>query len=360
MQVAPFFCMTLAVTRLVSGGLVATYQCQSHCPHCLYRSGPGREPAYIDQDTAAAAFAKAVELGAGSMHVGGGEPLVDPLGLAGVLAAAAETGMTIEYVETSGSWFDDRDEAVELLTELKGMGLSTLLVSISPMHNGFIPLRKTLGTIEAARAAGVTVFPWQEHFLDDLRAFDPDVVHPFREYLERFGPDYPAEILRRTWIRLGGRSFEFFAPVLGRLPAPRILAEASADCLAELTDTSHFHMDLYGDYVPGLCPGLAMRVSDLGAPLDPERYPILSTLAVEGIRGLYDYAANLEGYEPRPEGYVNKCELCQDMQFEAAQVEPIGGVGNKKRLPARVGEPLPEPLAPGCEDVSIRNGDHDG
>jgi hypothetical protein len=322
--------MALAVTRLVSGGLIATYQCQSACPHCLYRGGPGRETAYIDQHTAAVALAKALALGATSMHVGGGEPLADPLGLAGVLAAAAETGLGIDYVETSGSWFTDMDEAVELLTELRGMGLASLLVSISPMHNAFIPLRQTLGTLAAARTAGLTVFPWQEHFLADLRVFDPDTTHPFRAYLDRFGPEYPADILRRTWMHLGGRAFELFAPVLGRRPVATILAAASADCRAELTDTSHFHMDLYGDYVPGLCSGLAFRIQDLGAALDPESYPILTTLATEGIRGLYDYAATIEGYEARLEGYVNKCELCQDIRrhlsergwFESTELAP--------------------------------------
>jgi hypothetical protein len=322
--------MTLAVTRLRSGGLIATYQCQSACPHCLYRGGPGREPGYIDQDMAGACFATALELGAASMHVGGGEPLVDPLGLAGVLAAAAATGMTIDYVETSGSWFDDPDEARELLAELRTMGLTSLLVSISPMHNGFIPLRKTLGTLEAAREVGIAVFPWQEHFLDDLRAFDPDTTHPFSEYVRHFGPRYPASVLRRTWVHLGGRAFDLFAPVLGRRPAAEILATASSDCRAELADTSHFHMDLYGDYVPGLCSGLACRVADLDKPLDPESYPILTTLAGEGIRGFYDYAANLEEYLPRPEGYVNKCELCQDMRrhlsergwFESTELAP--------------------------------------
>jgi hypothetical protein len=320
----------LAVSRLRSGGLIATYQCQSACPHCLYRSGPAREPEYITQETAADCFAKALESGVGAMHVGGGEPLADPLGLAGVLAAAAETGMAIEYVETSGSWYDDADEALELLAELRGMGLSTLLVSISPMHNGFIPLRKTLGTMDAARAAGIAVFPWQEHFLDDLRAFDPERVHPFKQYLARFGPDYPADILRRTWIHLGGRAFDLFAPVLGRRPVGDILAGASADCLSDLSDTRHFHMDLYGDYVPGLCSGLAFRVADLGGPLDPERYPILCTLAETGIRGFYNYATSLEEYAARPQGYVDKCELCQDIRrhlsergwFESTELSP--------------------------------------
>lgn len=311
--------MSLAVTRLRSGGLIATYQCQSACPHCLYRGGPARAPEYIDQATAAELFAKALSLGATAMHIGGGEPLADPLSLAGVLAAAAETGMPIEYVETSGSWFDDADEAVELLAELRSMGLERLLVSISPMHNGFIPLRKTLGVLEAARRAEVGIFPWQEHFLEDLQAFDPETTHSFGEYLRRFGPDYPARILQRTWIHLGGRAFDLFGPLIGRRPAAEILAAASPDCRGELTDASHFHMDLYGDYVPGLCSGLAIRVADLGESLDPELYPILSTLAESGIRGLFNYAANLEEFAANPVGYINKCELCQDIRRHLAE-----------------------------------------
>jgi hypothetical protein len=287
-------------------------------------------PDYIDQNMAAACFTKALELGATAMHVGGGEPLADPLGLAGVLAAAAETGMAIEYVETSGSWYDDADEAREILTELRSMGLNSLLVSVSPMHNGFIPLRKTLGALAAAREVGIAVFPWQEHFLKDLQAFDPDSTHPFEAYLAHFGPEYPAKILQRTWIHLGGRAFDLFAPVLGRQSAKEILASAGADCLRELSDTSHFHMDLYGDYVPGLCSGLAFRVDDLGDPLDQERYPILCTLAEIGIRGFYDYAVSLEEYVDRPEGYINKCELCQDIRrhlsergwFESTELAP--------------------------------------
>lgn len=322
--------MSLAVTRLRSGGLVATYQCQSACPHCLYRGSPARSPDYIDQETAAACFETALRLGASTMHVGGGEPLADPLGLAGVLAAAAGTGMAIQYVETSAAWFDEAAEARDLLAELRSMGLTTLLVSISPMLNGFVPLRKTLGVLEAARTAGVAVFPWQEHFLEDLQGFDPDAAHPFGKYLARFGPGYPAEILRRTWIHLGGRAFDLFAPALGRRPAAEILARASSDCLSELANTSHFHMDLYGDYVPGLCSGLACRAADLGDALDPERYPILCTLAETGIRGFYDYAARLEAYVARPEGYVNKCELCQDIRrhlsergwFESNELSP--------------------------------------
>lgn len=322
--------MSLAVTRLVSGGLVATYQCQSACPHCLYRGGPGRSVDYIDQATAEACFAKALELGAASMHVGGGEPLADPLGLAGVLAAAAATGMAIDYVETSASWFDEPDEARELLAELRDMGLASLLVSISPMHNGFVPLRKTRGVIEAAQAVGIRVFPWKEHFLEDLSVFDPDVPHPFAEYLDRFGDDYPARVLERYWIRLGGRAFDLFASALGRYSVEHILETSSPDCQFELTDASHFHMDLYGDYVPGLCSGLAFRVSDLGQPLNPEAYPILTTLAASGIRGFYEYAAGLEGYTPRLEGYVDKCELCQDIRhhlvargwFESTELSP--------------------------------------
>ena len=88
--------------------------------------------------------------------------------------------------------------------------------------------------------------------------------------------------------------------------------------------------DLYGDYVPGLCSGLACRVDDLGVPLDSENYPILASLVEAGINGFYEYAAALEDYQARPTGYVNKCELCQDIRrhltergwFESTELSP--------------------------------------
>ena len=80
-----------------------------------------------------------------------------------------------------------------------------------------------------------------------------------------------------------------------------------------MTDTSHFHVDLYGRYIPGLCSGLAVAIEDLAAPLDPDRYPVITVLSRKGISGLLDTARKDYGFEPQGR-YINKCHLCTDIR----------------------------------------------
>ena len=76
---------------------------------------------------------------------------------------------------------------------------------------------------------------------------------------------------------------------------------------------SHFHFDLYGNYVPGLCSGLAIHRDDLGHPISAEKYPFLHTLFVSGVRGLFELAANRYDFKPSS-GYLSKCHLCLDLR----------------------------------------------
>ncbi|MHC1745126.1 MAG: hypothetical protein AB9873_19145 [Syntrophobacteraceae bacterium] len=80
---------------------------------------------------------------------------------------------------------------------------------------------------------------------------------------------------------------------------------------------SHFHMDLNGSFIPGLCTGLAIRTEDLGKPLDPTRYPILSTLFERGINGLHDMACGQHGFRATRR-YLSKCDLCLDIRSDLA------------------------------------------
>ena len=98
------------------------------------------------------------------------------------------------------------------------------------------------------------------------------------------------QILQRYWIHLGGRALETFRPLLGKKTLQHILAENPAGCAAELSDTNHFHIDLFGNYIPGLCSGLAIFRDDLGPPLSKEKYPILVELYNNGIQGLFEFA----------------------------------------------------------------------
>jgi hypothetical protein len=95
----------------------------------------------------------------------------------------------------------------------------------------------------------------------------------------------------------------------------RILANSPRSCARALGDTSHFHIDLHGGYIPGLCAGLAIAMEDLGAPLPDGKYPLLARLAATGIEGLYNLACEDYGFEPRRAAYLNHCDLCTDIRL---------------------------------------------
>jgi len=295
------------ISRLHSGGVITNYNCPSQCGHCLYNCSPRRPKDYLDPEKAKDIFKKIKELGCHSIHIGGGEPFVQPDKLIDVVRAAREKGMGIEYVETNAAWYADETRKKEILRSLMQNGVNTLLISISPFHNEFIPVSRTKGLMLACRKEGMNVFPWVMDFYSDLQSLDENTVHSPEEYLKKFGGNYFKEIPSRYWIHFGGRAVKTFSRIFPLKPFQQIM-DQSAPC-TELTDVSHFHIDLYGNYVPGLCTGLSIRHTDLGRPLDPTTYPLISMLYSKGIRAFCEWAISEFSFLPA-EKYLNKCHLC--------------------------------------------------
>jgi uncharacterized Fe-S cluster-containing radical SAM superfamily protein len=313
---AEFFCMTqFTVKRLSSGGVITNYHCVSQCGHCLYNCGPHRPKNYLDPAAAEKTFHRIRSLGCHSVHIGGGEPLLNLPKLIEVLEAARSVGMGIDYVETNSAWFIDHEQAVIVLEKLLAAGVHTLLVSISPFHNAAIPFARVVGVIEACRRTGMQVFPWVNAFVRDLSRLDQNRTHSMAEFEEAFGPDYLERIPDRYWIHLGGRALRTFRPVYPIQPVDQLVAHSPSSCARALGDTSHFHIDLYGNYIPGLCAGLAIAMEELGQSLDADRYPLLHRLATTGIRGLYRAAVKEHGYVPLRSGFVNRSDLCSDIRL---------------------------------------------
>lgn len=302
----------LIIDRLSSGGLITNYFCTSRCRHCLYRSSPSWPKDYIADQTARNNFAVIRELGCEMIHIGGGEPLLNPDRLYRVLEIAVEEEIGIEYVETNSSWYKNNDSAVEILENLYSRGIRNLLVSISPMHNEFIPFHKVKGVIKACRQVGMSIFPWIREFYPELDSFNDRRTHSLEEYQDAFGSDYILKLPQRYWIANGGRALEMLAPFKSQ-KSINTIADENAACL-ELSETGHFHLDLFGNYIPGLCTGLSIKREDLGAPLDKNDYPIITTLYNDGIGGLVEYAQSHYDIEPTRLTYGHRCELCYEIR----------------------------------------------
>jgi len=302
----------MTIDRLESGGLITNYFCTSRCGHCLYASSPHWPKQYIDRETTAKNLEKIKSLGCRSVHVGGGEPFLDLAGLTAVIETAQALEIGLEYVETNASWFQDIESAGNILKSLKKAGLLTILISISPFHNEYIPFYKVKGLIQACRLTKMNLVPWLAEFYNEIDNFYDRRPHGLEEYEKLFGPKYLPGLLTRYPVRLAGRALVTFAPRLEKKKTEPILAAAKGGC-PELKNTTHFHVDLFGRYLPGLCPGLALQVEDLGRPVSLDDYPFLGTLFLTGIKGLLDLAVQEHGFEPA-EGYVSKCHLCQEIR----------------------------------------------
>src|SRR5690606_28830200 len=111
-------------------------------------------------------------LGCHNVHIGGGEPLLKSEKIFPVLEAAARNNINIDYIETNASWFKDEASAKTILKELIKHGVHTLLISIDPYHNEYIPFYKVKGLIRACSKVNMGVFPWLIDFWDDLDALD--------------------------------------------------------------------------------------------------------------------------------------------------------------------------------------------
>jgi hypothetical protein len=255
-------------------------------------------------------FDRIVGLGCRSVHIGGGEPLLFPEKLIKVVKVAKNSGVGIDYVETNSAWFIDSDQAEIVLKNLRAAGAHTLLISISPFHNAHIPFARVKGVLAACRKVGMNIFPWVNAFVNDLSRLSEHLPHGMEEFRATFGSDYLKRILDRYWIHLGGRALETFRSVYPQHPLKKILEQSPQNCVRTLSDTSHFHLDLFGGYIPGLCAGLAFAMEDLGRPLLAGKYPLLDILTDTGIRGLYDFACRSFAYTSSGNTFLNHCDLC--------------------------------------------------
>ena len=302
---------SLHISSLYSGGLITNYYCSSQCRHCLYGCSPRWPKMYITKEKAKSNFKLIKSLGCYSVHIGGGEPFLNVDGLEKVLDGSREENMQIDYVETNSSWYTDEDSAVNILQRLAGAGLRTLLVSMSPFHIEHIPFRKVKGVLAACRKTGVSVFPWIQEFYPELSMFDDNEKHSLNEFREKFGEDYIKSIPKRYWIHYGGRAIQTYKEIYPLQPVGEIL-KSGKGCI-ELTDTSHFHADLFGNYIPGLCSGISILVDDLAGPLNADEYPIITMLYNNGVNELLETATSKSGFNPQKK-YFNKCHLCFDIR----------------------------------------------
>lgn len=299
------------ITNLTVGGLIVNYRCEADCEHCMYLCSANRKDDYITPEQAQVIFTKLRPLGCENMHISGGEPFLHPEKLFAVLETAQKCGMPINYIETSASWCNDEAQVRDVVKQAAKLGLSNYSIAVSPYHNGSIPADKLFMLSDVCRELDISHGFWQDEFLTDITVLPTDQVHTLCELEEHFGKGYIKQIAPRFgMLRMAGRALITQREYMPTVPLSRV-PHMHRSC-AELIDRTHFHVDLYGRYIPPGCVGLSLPVEALGEELDAERFPLTAMLQ-QGPRVLLDHCRKL-GFQPA-QNYNNRCHLCFEMRY---------------------------------------------
>jgi len=295
--------------RLTNGGIIANYRCNASCGHCLYGCSPTAEPGYIDTPTAARLCALLRQNGCRGVHIGGGEPFLNPEALIALVRTITASGLVLEYIETNAGWVSHDDARTRaILRNLRDAGADCVMFSVDPFHIGFVPLWKPIHLRRLLEEEGLSYFIWKDQYLRAFTGLDKERTYTPNELADALGYDACGQCAREYGMGFNGRALNLLRRYGTRKPLESFLTGAA--CTA-LTDAGHFHADYLGHYIPPRCTGIGIPLEEADSLVNPDErtYPVLHRLRTGGLRALYEFAQDY-GFTPNSDGYVSGCELC--------------------------------------------------
>lgn len=250
-----------------------------------------------------------------SIHLAGGEPFLRFDLLREAVQLLTRASLPLAYVETNAYWATSERVARQKLSALKEAGLRGILVSVSPFHLEQIPFERTALAIRVAEEifGSWGVYLFTPGFYHQFRMLNVRGTLPLEEYTKLVGEQ---QLARRV-----STEYQFVPNGRGAFQLSHMFPKKSAkkffsiNCRASLAYPGHVHIDLYGNYIGGLCAGISVgngfdldRLYAEGTSLQDR--PVLRQL-VEGTLGsLYAWATEEYGFRELEEGYIAPCHLC--------------------------------------------------
>lgn len=252
---------------LDGGGIMANYQCTAACRHCLYGCSPGYAAGeYMTVAAMDKTFPLLRKAGCRSVHIGGGEPFIDFDGLVMLVEKLTAHGIRVDYIETNASWATDQETIVKCLGQLARAGADSLCISLDPYHAEYVPYEYPLRLAETCRKAGFGYFLWQDRFLRVLKDLDPSKNYSRQEIAAHIGEDYIIDTAKSYGIRMGGRGIMIEDEYHAKRPLAELLDSSTAGVgCRKPGGSAHFHIDMYGNYVPPGCTGIVVPLEDVVA-----------------------------------------------------------------------------------------------
>ena len=295
--------------KLQGLALNVTYACNLKCAHCFFspsRRGDTLSPAMLRY----AMESLREELS--WVHLTGGEPLLDPEALIGLLEVLHRLHLGDIGIATNGCWAADADDARQLVARLTELGVTGICVSVDALHQPGVSVETVTRGAEAVAAAGLSGHSYlvtsllPEHYPQAAR-LNGRSIQLAKRVAETAGLP-----IAETEIRPLGRATNWQAQCAD--PIPSGPCRDLACCLGETGafEPQMVWIDPFGNVM--ICYGLAigsLAERSLQAILDeydPAADPVLDALAHSGPKHLFDMARE-RGVQPVGP-FAHECDLC--------------------------------------------------
>jgi MoaA/NifB/PqqE/SkfB family radical SAM enzyme len=287
-----------------------TVKCNAECSHCITFSSPQAD-LKLPLDTALACLEDAHRFGLHIYGITGGEPMLHFKEIKQLMGLGKRLGMAA-VMSTNGYWARNYGRGVEILRELKELGIAKLNLSADSFHLPFIQLESVLNAIKGAIEVGdikVSVTA----ILGRGDAEGVKVINEIKKYpvnLDIISPApfgrgqcLPVNLLMTepTYKIMKRRCDQVYAPVVS--PDGRVLTCCSYPVSLQLDDDSPF---VLGNVNSDSLYSILERT---------QNNAILHLLDEEGPGGLvYRCGDELEraGYKVKPR-YYGHCDLCVEL-----------------------------------------------
>jgi len=266
--------------------------------------------------------AKALE--AEIVCITGGEPMLYPDLVKGIISECSRLSFSEVWLFTNGFWAHDMSKARVIVEKFRSLGLTKMFFSIDFFHQSYIPIESVKNAIEASLESSLEVS------IDARFIGEPNEQNEFnsatRSHLESLGNLLSKIEVIKAQPMFVGRAAESLVKTVKTKLLSEILTETCPGAWAGGTLESPLGVDVDEFGFVTICPGLSIgnaREVPLRKIVKDYNYrdsAVIATIHNNGLKGLTNLASK-HGFVPK-RAYVNGCHLCYETRKHLRKHHP--------------------------------------
>ena len=291
-----------------------TYNCTGRCRHCsVGEKINGSDKSHVEYRRIKGMLKEVTDMyPVHSVMCFGGEPLLYPDDVSGIMQKAAEYGIPLREIITNGYFSKDESRIAEVVSSLKKAGVTRILLSVDSFHQEIIPLEPVYAFARSAAASSIEI-KLQPAWLVNEQA-DNEYNTRTRDILNRFS-DLPVPVNQGNNIFPSGNAALNLAEYYVKKPVDLDQRCGDAPYTDRLDKVTTLPVSPNGDVnACSFMIGNVYResVTEIFERYNPHDDIMMSSLLNGSLLELIKVAQS-RGIKVHPEEHYSACSICREI-----------------------------------------------